>query len=202
MNTPAHPIQRFFTGEAAHHGIGPDGQVIADRLPRALLPGSFNPVHAGHWGLARAAARLTGDAVDFELSVHNVDKPPLMAAAALERALQFAGRASLWLTRAPTFVEKARLFPGTLFVVGADTAARIVAPAYYPGGDEGILAALQTIAALGCRFLVAARVDAGGRLTGLEDLHIPTEGAALFHAIPPEEFRLDISSTLLRAGQE
>src|SRR4051794_9968871 len=85
--------------------------------PLALLPGSFNPVHAGHWGLAAAAERQLHAPLAFELSVQNVDKPALTPDEVHLRASQFAGKADLWMTRAPTFVRKARLFPGTTFVV-------------------------------------------------------------------------------------
>src|SRR5205823_10578120 len=115
--------------EAEAVGVGKTGQPPA--RPAVLLPGSFNPVHAGHWGLADVAARLLRAEVAFELSLENVDKPPLTVEEVQSRLVQFARKADIWLTRAPTFVQKARLFPGAVFVVGADTAARIVAARYY-----------------------------------------------------------------------
>src|SRR5580700_4092202 len=91
------------------------------REPTAILPGAFNPVHAGHWGLAEAAAQMLGMSAAFELSIANVDKPPLLGAEIRRRQAQFAGRADLWLTNTPRFLEKSELFPGAVFVVGADT---------------------------------------------------------------------------------
>ena len=166
--------------------------------PPALLPGSFNPSHAAHWSLAAVAARLLGVPVAFELSLHNVDKPDLTSGDVERRVQQFAGKADLWLTRAPTFVHKARLFPGTIFVVGADTAARLVAQRYYVDAAAH-RQAIRTLADLGCRFLVAARSDAAGRLQTLEDLAVPQEWRPLFDGIDPREFRMDISSTQLRS---
>jgi hypothetical protein len=41
------------------------------------------------------------------------------------------------VTSAPLFVNKAALFPRSLFVVGADTAARLVLPKYYGDSEIG-----------------------------------------------------------------
>src|SRR5262249_56173664 len=123
------------------------------------------------------------------------DRPPLSRDEIERRLRQFAGRV-VWLTRAPTFVEKARLFPGTVFGVGADTAARILSPRYCPEGD--LDAALAAIRAQGCRFLVAGRVDQAGRLLSLDDLSPPPAHRDLFEAIPADVFRMDVSSTQLR----
>ena len=176
-----------------------DGRLRRDvPRPAVLLPGAFNPVHAAHWQLAAAASRRTGAPVAFELSVTNVDKPPLGAEEVRRRLAQFQWRAPVWLTRAPTFAEKADLFPGAVFVVGADTAARLVSPRYYQDSEARLLEALERLRARGCRFLVAGRVDAGGRFVGLEGLPVPAAYRDLFRGIPETEFRIDLSSTRLR----
>jgi hypothetical protein len=169
--------------------------------PRALLPGSFNPVHAGHWSLAEVASRLLGVPVAFELSLHNVDKPDLTSADVERRVRPFAGKADVWLTRAATFVHKARLFPGAVFVVGADTACRIVADQYYADSAAHRQAA-RTLADLQCGFLVAARADATGKLQTLADLALPAEWQSLFRSIDLGDFRMDLSSTQLRAKRD
>ena len=99
--------------------------------PRALLPGSFDPLHRGHLGLADAAETELGLPVALELSLSNVDKPDLAPAEIARRVGQVGGRRPIVIDSAPTFVEKSRLFPGAVFVIGADTAIRVVDPAYY-----------------------------------------------------------------------
>lgn len=178
----------------------PDGRRRpGGRIPTVLAPGSFNPWHQAHQALWEAARRRFGDPVAYELSITNVDKPPLSTAEVLRRSGQFVDRAHLILTAAPTFVEKARLLPGAAFVVGADTARRIVDPVYY-GEASAMQDALRELRSLGARFVVAGRVD-HGRFVQLNDLTIPPEATGLFEAIPADELRLDISSTQLREGR-
>ncbi|MFO0878479.1 MAG: hypothetical protein U0840_14160 [Gemmataceae bacterium] len=187
-------IDAFLKGEeGAVRLVGPD----QGTRPRALLPGSFNPLHAGHRGLAAAAAKVLGCPVEFELSIVNVDKPPLDAAEVARRASQFTPPESLWVTRAPTFLQKAELFPGTWWVVGADTALRIVQGRYY-ADEQGVAQALEAIRERGCRFLVAGRLGHSGYQC-LPDLPIPPDASDLFEALPEEAFRVDLSSTELRA---
>lgn len=164
----------------------------------ALLPGSFNPVHAGHWQLAAVAERQLGAATVFELSVANVDKPDLSLKEVERRIAQFAGRADVWITGAPLFTQKAAIFPRTTFAVGVDTALRLVDPRYYAGDSARMIEALTTLQRQDCRFLVAPRLGAAGKLLTLDDVPLPTEHRRMFTAITPDVFRHDISSTGLR----
>jgi hypothetical protein len=193
------PLARFFRGETRAVCLEPDGRCRTDApLPALLLPGSFNPLHDAHMGLADLAGRMTGRRPAFELSVANADKPALHPEEVRRRIGQLTGLGLLWLTHAPTFVEKARLFPGVTFVVGADTAARIVQPRFYGDRAEAMTAALDELRRLGSHFLVAGRSDGSGLFQGLDQLAISETWRDLFVAIPEEHFRMDLSSTVLR----
>jgi hypothetical protein len=147
----ADSIDQLLAGGLDRVTAQPDGQLIlAAPPPLVLMPGSFNPVHEGHQPLA------------FEISVTNVDKPPLEGETVRRRLAQFAWRSPVELTRAPTFLEKTRLFPRTTFVIGADTAERLFAARYYGDDEDRMHGALEEIGTSGASFLVAVRIDAAG----------------------------------------
>lgn len=174
------------------------GRVRAEPKPVALLSGSFNPLHPGHVGLARAAGRHLGAEVHFELSVVNADKPELLGEEVERRVAQFAGVGPVWVTRAATFLAKAELFPGAAFVLGWDTAVRVIDPKYY-GGEAGRDAALRALLERGCRLVVGGRVDASGAFRTWDGGGWAGEFAGLFVALAEGDFRADVSSTQLRS---
>jgi hypothetical protein len=193
-------IDQLLAGELDRVTVQPDGQMMLSApQPLVLFPGSFNPMHEGHVLLARVAEELRQQPLAFEISVTNVDKPPLPGETVRHRLAQFAWKSPVELTRAPTFVEKARLFPGTTFVVGADTAERLFGAKYYGGDEARMHDALEEIASSGGSFLVAVRVDAAGRIRALNDIPVPRRYADLFTEIPEHRFRVDTSSSEIRA---
>lgn len=195
-----------------------------------VLSTSANPFHAGHEQLALAAAgllRSIGRAplhLAFEVALHNADKAPIDTSAALARIGQIAGPArvaapagmpqlsgSLYpalLTQAALFMDKARLMPGCSFVIGIDTAVRLLDPKYY-GGAEGLCQSLASLSDLGARFVVAARAAGASRpgTTG-EQVHtlaafrhlIPAGHEDMFLELPASSFLANISSSAIRAG--
>jgi hypothetical protein len=165
--------------------------------PRVVFPGAFHPIHVGHHRMVEIAQQKLGAPVEFEISIINVDKPPLDFIEIQRRVAQFAPEQAVWLTRAPTFEEKSARFPGVTFIVGVDTLRRIADPRYHGGDPAAWLAAMERIAARGCRFLVFGR-EQEGRFVGLADLGLLPPLSDLCRDVPAEEFRDDISSTSLR----
>jgi Cytidylyltransferase-like len=193
-------VDQLLAGEFDRVTVQPDGQMMLSApRPFVLFPGSFDPMHEGHVLLARVAEELRQQPLAFEISVTNVDKPPLAGETVRRRLTQFAWKSPVELTRAPTFVEKSRLFPGITFVVGVDTAERLFGPKYYGDDETRMHMALEEIASCGGGFLVAARLDAAGRLRALNDIPVPRRYADLFTEIPAHRFRVDISSSEIRA---
>jgi hypothetical protein len=161
-----------------------------------LFPGAFNPIHAAHKRVAEVAAQRFGSPVTFEVSIMNVEKPPLDFIEIADRLAQFQSEQVL-LTRAPTFVEKAELAPGCIFIVGIDTLVRIGDPIYYHGEADKRDAAIDAIAGSGCRFLVFGRL-LNRKFMGMSDVELPPMLRALCDEVPESVFREDVSSTELR----
>jgi hypothetical protein len=198
MLADADPLLELLEGTARTLTVAPDGQRIADApVQGVLLSGSFNPLHVGHEQLAHAAGTLLGLPWSFELPIMNADKPPLGYAEIERRFDQFRGLYPVVLSREPLFVGKAALFPGCVFAIGYDTAVRLVDPRYY-GGEAGCVAALESIRAHGCRFVVAGRA-ANGVFHTLDQIAIPAGLRNLFIALPESAFRADLSSSQIRA---
>ncbi|HEX9372937.1 MAG TPA: hypothetical protein VF897_18125, partial [Roseiflexaceae bacterium] len=195
------PIARLLDGSARTVVVAPDGTMAADApVAGAILSGSFNPLHAGHERLAQAASEFLGLPAIFELPILNADKAPLSYAEIDRRLAQFRWRYTVVLSREALFVGKAALYPGCVFVIGHDTAVRLVDPRYY-GGESGRDAALERIRAQGCRFLVAGRAE-GGAFRTLREIAIPSGFEDLFVELPETAFRVDLSSTEIRARMQ
>ncbi len=196
---PSHPLQRLLHGSVDRVTRHPDGRWSTDETtPTLLLPGSFDPLHRGHRLLVQAAEKILEQPITYELSLLNVDKESLAGTTVESRVEAFDWLAPVEVTRAPRFTDKIRLFPGATFIVGADTASRILDPAYQGGTTAAIEDALEFIAARGGRFLVAARRLDDGPLLDLNSLPIPAPYASIFESIPTSVFRLDISSSEIR----
>ena len=192
-------VKDLLSGNSDYFALQPEGDKIETISPKAILSGSFNPLHEGHLALANVAREILGYEVVFELASNNAEKPAIDQVSILQRLLQFAGRYPVIISNAATFLSKSLLFPGTTFVIGHDTAQRILEPRFYGHNREQMLAALKQIKNQKCQFLVAGRLGKDGRFHNASELKVPAGFPRLFEAIPDSRFRLDISSSDIRA---
>ncbi|XP_058184705.1 uncharacterized protein LOC131302100 [Rhododendron vialii] len=178
------------------------GMPTSDTERKIILSGSFNPLHEGHVKLLEVAASIFGDGYPcFELSAVNADKPPLTVSQIKDRVEQFEkiGKTVI-ISNQPYFYKKAELFPGSAFVIGACTVVRLINPKYYGGDYEKMVETLAGCKRAGTVFLVGGRII-DGVFKVLEDFEIPEELRDMFIPIPPERFRIDISSTEIRKNK-
>jgi len=199
-------VDLLYSDAISYFRINPDGTVdTSDNSATCengtILSGSFNPLHEGHIGMMNTAEEFLNSRNEsnlyrsFELSVYNADKPKLDKMILLQRIAQFAGRFSILVTnRVPTFIDKARLFPKSTFVVGYDTAERMLKKQYYNNSDLELYNAFMEKKKLGIRFLVTGRL-LNEKYLSVKDLMIPPEFQSIFL---PLDFRMDVSSTQLR----
>lgn len=191
MTNSLNVIHEVLAGERQAACIG----TPTSSRPQCVLPGSFNPLHAAHTDMQTFAARRIGTSVAFELSITNVDKATLTEPDVVDRLRQFPDDV-VWLTRAPTFAEKANLFPGCCFVVGTDTALRLLDVRYYRD-VASMDAAMSAIQRHGCRFMVFGR-RVQQTFISATTLSVPGKLSHLFDLIPETQFRHDISSSEIR----
>ena len=158
-----------------------------------ILSGSFNPLHKGHTELLIASEKEIDLKPLFEISIFNVDKSQIDFFDLNERIKQFRSIGKLIITNSPTFTEKSSIFKKSIFVVGYDTALRLLDKKYY---SYNINDAYHEIKKNRCSFLVTGRyID--------KKYYDPNqinygEFKDFFSILPENKFRLDISSTILR----
>ncbi|CAI7765211.1 unnamed protein product [Closterium sp. NIES-53] len=167
---------------------------------RVVLCGSFNPLHQGHTDLMAAALQeVQGGVPCYEMAAWNADKGAIPVEEVERRVDQFTAHGHMVVvTRLPLFASKASLFPHSTFVIGYDTAVRLLDPKYYGNSHSTMMDVLQGIARSGCDFLVAGRL-VGSTFQSSDSLVVPESLRAMFRGIPEASFRADISSTEIRA---
>ncbi|WP_440955887.1 hypothetical protein ACSAZK_02705 [Methanosarcina sp. Mfa9] len=129
---------------------------------KLVFSGSFDPCHKNHVFMAKRASKKYNSPVHFEISLTNVDKPPIdfisldQRLDSLRKYKREAFMGGVYLTNAPLFLQKADLFPNSTFIIGADTFNRLFDAKYY-GGIEDTAAILRSFQEKNVRFMVFHR---------------------------------------------
>jgi len=196
------PVMDEIISERSRHAVNSWAKLHQGSLstyegehPIAVFPGAFNPLHQGHRDMVAVAEASLNQTVHLEISIRNVDKPPIDFLTMSDRAKQIDY--PLIFSNAPTFIEKAEAYPGATFIVGADTMLRIADSRYYD--DLDIDTAINKMAASEISFLVFGRVI-DNQFSELADLALPDALMALCTGVRSTEFRSDISSSDMRRG--
>lgn len=180
------------------------GRESIDLTRVVLLPGTFNPLHDGHRNMADQVERISGKPVCYTTTADSLHKPPLTVPALLDKAAQLryerwlgadTARTAVFTHRDPLFIDKARMFPGTGFVIGTDTLIRLLDPVWYGNNPRVVTVMLEEFDHLRTRFYVFGREIPGKTFATLSDVVIPATSKHLFIEMPG---RWDVSSTDIR----
>lgn len=158
MDVSTSALERFF--ERPFFGKNGDRLAV---LPEkvVLYPGSYNPVHPGHLGLAKAVGDKALRSVVFHVTTDGPHKSPLGLQDLLKRVRMLRGHDRFFTRGDALFVDKARRFRGVPIAIGADSLLRMLDPKWGPS----VMPMLYEMAQLGSRFYVAARTVDGELLT-------------------------------------
>ncbi len=159
-------------------GILGFGNENALNYPKFLFCGSFNPLHEGHIAIADYVFNQYGVPIDFEISLHNVEKRSIDLNEINRRHMQIAslykpsfGR--IYITDDARYLEKARTLPEVTFVCGFDTMQALCSGCYYK--ETSFSEVMKEFDELAIKWLVFPRHKGDGTISELSDLkYFPT----------------------------
>jgi hypothetical protein len=156
-----------------------------------VYPGSFTVPHFGHFGVSKAFVKQYHQPVVFAIEVSPPHKESLTSCDMLKRAKLLKGHHVIFTWGAPYYLDKARLFPNTKIILGADAFVQLL-DAKWGFSTEDLQRVFQET---GTKLIVPDRL-VNQVFTTLDDLNPPP-------GFPCERLpvRFDISSTdLLTTG--
>ena len=164
--------------------------------PKLILSASFYPCHKNHILMAEIASDKYHLPITFEMSLANVDKPPIdfisldYRLKSLQKYMDNDFLDGMYLTNAPLFADKAILFPNSRFIIGSDTLNRLFNEDYYRENEEKYTL-IEHFKKFNARFVVFQRKDIEPR--------VDEEILQICDIVPFEEYTDDgTSSTKIR----
>lgn len=190
--------ERFF----AHPFFSSNGKRLEkpELINTALMSGSFNPPHEGHFGAAKSLSIRDRADVVFEITAEPPHKNALTIQDLLKRAKGLQGYDRLFTSDLPYYLDKAKAFPGTPFVVGADTLIRLFDPKW----GKSIQELVDGFCSYGTVFYTIGRQIDGKFITAEDIIQILNDKVDsencnnLYFLIKDLPGRWDTSSTELR----
>ncbi len=194
QDSSALALERFYV----HPFFSKNGdRLAAPPADVVLMPGSYNPPHPGHVGLAVEVGNKSLKPVVFHVTADGPHKSPLSLQDLLKRTRMLRGHDRLFTRGDALYIDKARRFPGVPIAMGADSLQRMLDPKW----GQDVMQMLFEFSQLGTRFYVSDRPVDGKVLTMVEVMASSNLKNfdllfQLFHHVPGI---WDFSSTQVRA---